>query len=207
MAAAALEELALLERLLGLPRGSKYGVQGQRKVKGARRGGRAGCHQPTHLPPRLLASPRPHRHPQPGPAPSRAGAPPPPGPQWRRPLALLPGLGGRAPCRPQPRVPARPALPWVQGFTFARPAPARPRLGLQGLAARSPLLETSARGRKVIAWRWKSGGLERACPCVTVLPPLSPSASASYPSAGAVKSVETDAGLISEMHCVRNCSF
>lgn len=41
MAAAArpgVEELALLEKLLGLPRGNKYGVQGERKVKGARRG-------------------------------------------------------------------------------------------------------------------------------------------------------------------------
>lgn len=32
------EELALLEKLLGLPKGNKYGVQGERKVKGARRG-------------------------------------------------------------------------------------------------------------------------------------------------------------------------
>lgn len=32
------EELELLERLLGLPGGNKYGVQGERKVKGARRG-------------------------------------------------------------------------------------------------------------------------------------------------------------------------
>lgn len=31
------EELELLERLLGLPAGNKYGVQGERKVKGARR--------------------------------------------------------------------------------------------------------------------------------------------------------------------------
>lgn len=32
------EELGLLERLLGLPGGNKYGVQGERQVKGARRG-------------------------------------------------------------------------------------------------------------------------------------------------------------------------
>lgn len=43
------EELALLEKLLGLPEGNKYGVQGERKVKGARRGreraaARAGVH-------------------------------------------------------------------------------------------------------------------------------------------------------------------
>lgn len=53
MAAAArpgpgVEELVLLEKLLGLPKGSKYGVQGERKVKGARRGWqRAGVHPPS----------------------------------------------------------------------------------------------------------------------------------------------------------------
>ena len=32
------EELALLEKALGLPSGNKYGAQGERQVKGARRG-------------------------------------------------------------------------------------------------------------------------------------------------------------------------
>lgn len=45
-----------------------------------------------------------------------------------------------------------------------------------------------------MAWN----GLVLALPS---FPLLSPGASASYPSAGAVESVETDAGLISEMQC------
>lgn len=60
MAAAAgpgVEELALLEKLLGLPRGNKYGVQGERKVKGARRGRqRPAAREPLLTPPSPTAS-------------------------------------------------------------------------------------------------------------------------------------------------------
>lgn len=100
MAAAArpgVEELALLEKLLGLPRGNKYGVQGERKVKGARRGRqRPAAREPllTPLPQRLLTSPPPSR---------LRGSPHPPVLRW--PGSPFP-RDGRALCRPQLRVPA-----------------------------------------------------------------------------------------------------
>lgn len=60
------EELALLEKALGLPSGNKYGAQGERQVKGARRGrgweraAARGCPFPQLSPSqRLLTPPAP----------------------------------------------------------------------------------------------------------------------------------------------------
>lgn len=118
------EELALLEQLLGLPKGNKYGVQGERKVKGARRGreraGAGGWVSAGLLPRRPLTSPLP----LPPPRPRAAVAP-----RGERRCdggngPSTPSLpGGPALRRPRLRIPARPALPLQRGFAFSASAP------------------------------------------------------------------------------------
>ena len=164
------EDLALLEKLLGLPKGNKYGAQGERKVKGARRGreraaARAGGRPLTPFPNGFLLRRFPSRL---------------PGPALRRPRAAIPPATGAAVAEASRLTsPGRAGSPCVGlscasphgqlcpssgAFTFSPSTPSfttRLNLWLQGLATYSQVLEVSS----LCLWKgyrasWEGCGLK-----------------------------------------------